>query len=333
MENGMRNATSKLRTMASVLWLTAVLGAAAAHAQAYPTRPITVVVPFAAGSASDVVTRVVVDHMGNTLGQRFVIDNRPGAGGNIGTAVAAKASPDGYTIVMGASGPFAANRSLFQELGFDPEKDFEPIGLFASFPNIVVASAKLPVTSVAELVAYAKSRPGVLNYGSVGVGSSQHLAGVFFEQVTGVQLTHVPYRNIGQYGPDLMSGAVPLGFQWYPNVSAPIQAGGAKPLAVASTKRLDALPDVPTSAEAGIPAYITSGWIAFLAPHGTPKPIVDKLHAALAAAVADPTIRARCEQLGAHPEAGTPEDLAKFIVAETAKWREITQRGGVPMVQ
>lgn len=329
----MRNAISKLPVMASAVAFLALLPAATAHAQTYPTRPITVIVPFAAGSASDVVTRIVLDHMGNALGQRFVVDDRPGAGGNIGTAAAAKAAPDGYTLVMGASGPFAANRSLFQELGFDPEKDFEPIGLLAHFPNIVVASTKLPVTSVAELVAYAKSRPGVLNYGSVGVGSSQHLAGVFFEQVTGVQLTHIPYRNIGQYGPDLMAGSVPLGFQWYPNVSAPIQAGGARALAVASTKRLDALPDVPTSAEAGIPTYIASGWIAFLAPRGTPKPVVDKLHAALAAAMADAGVRARCEQLGAHPEASTPEELAKFIVSETAKWREITQRGGVPMVQ
>ena len=319
--------------LAAPLALAALLGATAGHAETYPTRPVTVIVPFAGGSASDVVTRVVLDHMGNALGQRFVIENRPGAGGNIGTAAAARAAPDGYTLVMGASGPFAANRSLFKELGYDPEKDFEPIGLFAHFPNIVVASAKLPVKSVAELVAYAKRRPGELNYGSVGVGSSQHLAGVFFEQVTGVQLTHVPYRNIGQYGPDLMAGTVPLGFQWYPNVSAPIQGGGARALAVASTKRLDALPDVPTSAEAGIPTYIASGWIALLAPRGTPKPIVDKLHAALAAAMADPTIRARCEQLGAHPEASTPEDLMTFIVSETVKWAEITQRGNVPMAQ
>ncbi len=329
----MRNAASRRSTLASAFALTVLLGATAALAQSYPTRPIMVVVPFAAGSASDVVTRIVVDHMGNALGQRFVIDNRPGAGGNIGTAAAGRAAPDGYTLVMGASGPFAANRSLFKELGYDPENDFEPIGLFAHFPNVVVASTKLPVKTVAELVAYAKSRPGELNYGSVGVGSSQHLAGVFFEQVTGVQLTHVPYRNIGQYGPDLMAGSVPLGFQWYPNVSAPIQAGGARALAVASTKRLDALPDVPTSAEAGIPTYIASGWIALLAPRGTPKPIVDKLHTALAAAMADPTIYARCEQLGAHPEASTPEELTKFIVSETAKWREITQRGDVPMVQ
>ena len=328
----MRNAISRLPEMASALALSVTLGTAA-QAQTYPTRPITVIVPFAAGSASDVVTRVVLDHMGNTLGQRFVLDNRPGAGGNIGTAAAGRAAPDGYTLVMGASGPLAANRSLFKELGYDPEKDFEPIGLFANFPNIVVASTKLPVTSVAELVAYAKSRPGELNYGSVGVGSSQHLDGVFFEQVTGVQLTHVPYRNIGQYGPDLMAGSVPLGFQWYPNVSAPIQAGGARALAVASTKRLDALPDVPTSAEAGIPTYIASGWIALLAPRGTPKPIVDKLYTALAAAMADATIRARCEQLGAHPEASTPEELTKLIVSETAKWAEITKRGGVPMVQ
>jgi tripartite-type tricarboxylate transporter receptor subunit TctC len=324
----MANAASKLCVAALAL---VVYGDGATLAETYPTRPIQVIVPFAGGSASDVVTRIMLERMGNGLGQRFIIDNRPGAGGNIGTAAGAKAAPDGYTLVLGASGPLAANRSLFHNLGYDPEKDFEPIGVFAHFPNVVVASTKLPVNSVAELVAYAKARPRQLNYGSVGVGSSQHLAGVFFEQITGVELTHVPYRNIAQYGPDLIEGTVPLGFQWFPNVSAPIRAGGARALAVASDKRLAAIPDVPTSAEAGIAAYISSGWIALLAPQGTPKPILGRLQAELAAAVADPAVRDRFADLGAQGEAGTPEGLARFIVTETVKWREITARGGVPM--
>lgn len=319
--------------MTVAVTLMTLLGSAVADAQTYPTRPIQVIVPFAGGSASDVVTRIVLERMGTALGQRFIVDNRPGAGGNIGTAAAGKATPDGYTIVLGASGPFAANRSLFRDLGFDPEKDFEPIGLFAHFPIVAVASTKLPVKSLADLVSYAKVQPNPLNYGSVGVGSSQHLAGVFFEQVTGTQLTHVPYRNIAQYGPDLIAGAVPLGFQWFPNVSAPIQAGGAKALVVASAKRLAALPDVPTSAEAGIPTYIASGWIALLAPRGTPKPIVARLHAELIAAMADPAVLERFADLGAQPDSGTPDDLTKFMVLETVKWREIIERGGIALVQ
>ena len=316
---------------AAFIALMAVLAGDRANAQAYPTRPVQVIVPFAGGSASDVVTRIVLERMGTAIGQRFIVDNRPGAGGNIGTAAAAKADPDGYTIVLGASGPLAANRSLFGNLGYEPEKDLDPIGLFAHFPNIVVASTKLPVNSVAELVAYAKAHPKELNYGSVGVGSSQHLAGVFFEQVTGTELVHVPYRNIAQYGPDLIAGTVPLGFQWFPNVNAPIAAKGAKALAVASDKRLAALPDVPTGAEVGIPTYICSGWIALLAPRGTPRAIIDRLHAELAAAMADPAVLTRFAELGAQPAGGTPEDLSKYIIAETVKWRQITERGGVPM--
>jgi tripartite-type tricarboxylate transporter receptor subunit TctC len=302
-------------------------------AQAYPTRTVTVIVPFAGGSASDVITRIVLDRMGTSLGRRFVVENKPGAGGNNGTAAAAKAAPDGYTLVMTTSGPLAANRALVRDLGYDPEKDFEPIALFAVIPNIVVASAKLPVKSVAELIAYAKERPKQLNYGSVGVGSSQHLAGAYFEQLTGVQLTHVPYRNIAQYGPDLIAGAVPLGFQFLPNVIAPIQSGDARALAVASTKRLPALPDVPTSAEVGLPDYISSGWLAFLAPRGTPKEIVAKLHQEVAAAMADTTVRTRFAEQGAEPAAGTPEELTKFIATETVKWREIVTRGNISIEQ
>jgi tripartite-type tricarboxylate transporter receptor subunit TctC len=305
--------------------------ARSASAQAWPARPVRVIIPYPPAGGADTVGRIFFSRLSEVWGQQFVIDNRGGAGGTIAEAVAAKAEPDGYTIVLGASGPLAANRSLFTNLGYDPETDLDPIGLFAHFPNIVVASTKLPVNSVAELVAYAKARPKQLHYGSVGVGSSQHLAGVFFEQVTGAELVHVPYRNIAQYGTDLIAGTVPLGFQWFPNVSAAIAGKGAKALAVASDQRLAALPDVPTGAEVGIPAYICSGWIAFLAPHGTPRAIVDRLHAELSAAMADPAVLTRFAELGAQPAGGTPEELSKYIVSETIKWRQITERGGVSM--
>ncbi len=304
-----------------------------ASAQAYPTRPIQVIVPFAGGSASDVVMRILLDRMAKSIGQPFVVDNRPGAGGNIGTSAATKATPDGYTLVMGSTGPMAANRTLYRDLGYDPEKDLEPIALFAHFPILIVVSSKLPVKSVGEFVTYAKTRPKQLNYGSVGIGSSQHLAGVYFEQVAGLELTHVPYRNIAQYVPDLIAGAVPVGFQWLPNVSAPLQSGDARALAVAASKRMTALPDVPTVAEAGIKNYEASGWLARLAPHGTPKPIIARLNEELVAAVNDPSVTAKIIEQGAEGVSTTPEELAKFIASESAKWRAIIVKAGIPPIQ
>lgn len=325
----------RMKSLASVgaLALAAIWNVADAQAQAYPARSVQVIVPFAGGSASDVLTRVVLERMGNAMGRRFVVENRPGAGGNAGTLAATKAEPDGYTLVMTTSGPLAANRSLVRDLGYDPEKDLEPIALFAHVPNITVASAKLPVKTLAELIAYAKQHPKQLNYGSVGVGSSQHLAGVYFEQLTGVQLTHVPYRNIAQYGPDLIAGIVPLGFQFLPNVIAPIRGGDARALAVASEQRLKALPDVPTAAEAGLPGYVSSGWLALLAPRGTPKAVIERLHQELAAAMQDETVRSRFDELGAQAVVSTPQDLARFIVAETVKWGDIVRRAGISAEQ
>jgi tripartite-type tricarboxylate transporter receptor subunit TctC len=312
---------------------TTLLGACAAHAQTYPARPIQVIVPFAGGSASDVLTRILVERAGRSIGQPFIIDNRPGAGGNTGTAAATKATPDGYTILGSGSGPIAANVTLYRDLGYEPLKDFEPIAMIAVFPIIVVASSKLPVKTLVELLAYAKQRPNELNYGSVGIGSSQHLAGAYFDQVVGVKLTHVPYRNIAQYAPDLIAGTVPLGFQWLPNVLATLNSGGANALAVASDKRMAALPNVPTTAEAGVKEYVASGWFLMLAPRGTPKPIVAKLNQELNAALADPAVRERYTEQGAEPVIFTPEEVAKFITSETVKWRDIITKAGIPQIQ
>jgi tripartite-type tricarboxylate transporter receptor subunit TctC len=311
----------------------ATLSAAVAEAQTYPTRPIQVIVPFAGGSASDVVTRILLDRASKSLGQPFIIDNRPGAGGNTGTLAAARATPDGYTLVATGSGPAAINKALYKDLGYETEKDFEQISLVAIFPIVIVASAKLPVMTLGELIAYAKERPNQLNYGSVGIGSSQHLGGVYFEQLTGAKLTHVPYRNIAQYAPDLMAGTVPLGFQWLPNVLAPLQSGGAKAIAVANEKRMAALPDVPTTAEAGVQNYINSGWFVLLAPKGTPKPIIAKLHEAITAALNDPALREKFTEQGAEPVTMSTEELAKFMSSEAAKWREIITNAGIQPIQ
>lgn len=295
----------------------------AAQASDYPSRTVQVIVPFAAGSASDVITRILLNRISTSLGQPFVVDNRPGAGGNSGTASAARATPDGYTLLMSTSGPLAANKSLFKQLGYDPLKDLAPICLFAIMPNVVVVNTKLPPTTLGELIDYAKAHPKQLNYGSVGVGSSQHLAGAYFEQLTATELVHVPYRNISGYAPDFISGQVPLGFQLLPNVLSLIRNGDARPLAVASSKRMTALPEVPTAAEAGLPGYESSAWLALLAPANTDKAIIEKLRASVEEAMKDPAVRDLFVQEGAEPVLLGPDELKAFIASETAKWAGI----------
>jgi tripartite-type tricarboxylate transporter receptor subunit TctC len=309
--------------LAAVVLAVSIPATADAQASDYPSRPVQVLVPFAAGSASDVITRILLNKMATTMGQPFVVDDRPGAGGNSGTASAARATPDGYTLVMSTSGPLAANKALFKQLGYDPQKDLAPICLFATMPNVVVVNSKLPPKTLAELIDYAKAHPKQLNYGSVGVGSSQHLAGAYFEQLTGTELVHVPYRNISGYAPDFISGQVPLGFQLLPNVLSLIKNGDARPLAVASSKRMTALPDVPTAAEAGLQGYESSAWLALLAPANTDKAVVEKLFTAVQEALKDPKVRALFVQEGAEPSLLGPDDLKAFIASETTKWAEI----------
>jgi tripartite-type tricarboxylate transporter receptor subunit TctC len=322
----------KLLWPGAALTLVLLAIAGVARAEDYPTRPITAIVPFAGGSASDVVSRILFDRMSKSLGQPIIVENRPGAGGINGTADAAKAPSDGYTIVGSGIGPVAADVTLYRHLDYDPEKDLVTISPFASFTIVAVASNKLPVSTLQELIAYAKAHPGELNYGSVGIGSSQHLAGEYFAQLTGVKITHVPYRNIGQYAPDLMSGQVPLGFQWYPNVSAALAAKGAKALAVAGANRLAALPDVPTTKEAGLPQYIVSGWFALSAPAGTPPAIAVKLNSALKDAIDYPALRARFDQQGAEAMYMPLDQSKRFISDEIVKYRDIITKAGIPQI-
>jgi tripartite-type tricarboxylate transporter receptor subunit TctC len=321
----------KSRALRIAVAVGALAAVAPVAAQGWPTRPVTVVVPFASGSASDVLTRVVLDDMAAKSGMRFVIDNRPGAGGNVGTQVVARATPDGYTLLMSSSGPLAANVTLVKNLGYDPEKDFEPIALFAMMPNVIVVSTKLPIKTIPELVAYAKGKPKALNYGSVGIGSSQHLAGELFTQITGVQMTHVPYRVTAHMITDMIAGTVQVGFQLLPNVHGMITAGQVRPLAVASSKRMSALPEVPTTKEAGLPGYESAAWFAFLAPRGTPRVVIDTFHKALSMSMVDPAVRARLTELGAEPTVTRPEALSRFISEEILRWRDVITRAGITL--
>jgi len=321
--------------MRPVWWIAIVffgLASSVAAQDTYPSKPIRILVGYAAGGGNDIIVRVMQPEMQKGLGQPMIVENRPGAQGIIAADLAAKAAPDGYTIVMGAAGPTVVNKILNPALGYDPERDFAPISLYASLPNVVVVSTKLPIQTLGELADYVRKTPKV-PYGSVGNGSSQHLAGALFEQLAGVKMTHVPYRVTSQLQSDLAAGEVPVSFQLLPNVIAALKGGQVRALAVANASRLAALPEVPTAAELGVRGYESSAWFGLVAPRGTPRPLVDKLHGEVAAAMADPALRARFVEFGAEPMATTPDELARFISAEVAKWQEIITRAGIRLDQ
>ena len=322
---------SNLNSFAAILFsLITYLFSANVVAQNYPNKPVTVIVPFSAGSASDVVTRVLLDKVSNNTGTRFIFDNRPAAGGNVGTAALVRAEPDGYTIGISTSGPLAINKILNPDLGYDPEKEIQGIAVFAFLPNVIVVSSTLNINTLAQLTDYVRKNPDV-GYGSVGNGSSQHLAGAYYEQLVGAKMLHVPYRVTANMVTDLVAGRVPTSFQLFPNVAGQINSGGIKALAVASNKRLAAIPDAPTAAEAGLKGYESAAWFALIAPKNTPKYIVDKLNKDVNQALADPSVRAKFSELGAEPVVGPPDELNILMASDIKKWTAIIKKGGITL--
>ncbi len=303
------------------------------RAQAYPARPVKVIVPFGAGSASDLTARLLSEKLGESLGANFVVENRTGAGGNIGTDAVAKADPDGYTLSYSAIGPLSINKTLFSKMPYDPETDLEPISLFATLPNLLVVNPSIiPVKNIAEFVAYAKAHPGQINYSSIGNGSSQHLAAVQFELATGIKMKHVPYRGGPQMMTDLLKGEVPVTFQNIPTVLGPLGTGQIKILAITTAKRNKVLPDVPTMQEEGIKNFDSSAWFGFLAPKGTPAAILDKLNTETVKVLADANVSKRMIEIGAEPSPMSRAQFKAFIAAEVAKWRKVIEDSGVQKV-
>jgi len=299
-----------------------------AQAQTYPTKPIRLVVPFPAGGTTDILARAVAQKLSETLGQQVIVDNRPGAGGNIGSELVARSAPDGYTLLMGTVGTHAINVSLYPKLPYDPVKDFTPIVLVAGVPNVLVVNPSLPARSVAELIAYAKANPGKLNFASSGSGTSIHLSGELFKVLTGVQMTHVPYKGSAPALTDLVGGQVQLMFDNLPSSLAFIKAGKLRALAVTSKTRAAALPDVPTMVEAGVPDFEASSWFGILAPAGTPRDIVVRINAEVAKWLATPDAREKLAGQGAIAAGGAPEDFARHIASETAKWARVVKASG-----
>lgn len=314
----------------AAVWTLALLAVHAAWAQgAYPNRQITIVVAFTAGGSTDVVARLVAEEMRKSWDQPVIVENRPGAGGNIGSALVAKARPDGYTLLMGSVGPLAINASLYRDMPYDNLKDFTPISLVVHVPNMLVVNpAAMPVQSFAEFVALVKANPGKYFFASTGTGTSSHLSGELLKTMAGVDATHVPYKGAVALN-DLLAGEqVHFMFATIPSVIEFVRAGRLRALAVTSRTRSAAVPDVPTVAESGFPDFEASSWFGLLGPAGLPADIVAKLQGEVARALKMPDIRNKLIKLGADPVGSTPEEFAAYMRAETAKWARVVKASG-----
>ncbi|MCD0505360.1 tripartite tricarboxylate transporter substrate binding protein [Bordetella petrii] len=323
-----------VRALLAGLSMAATLAAAAAAqaADAYPSRQVTILVPFPAGGTTDIAARVVATELGKAWNQPVVIENRAGAGGNVGTAEAARAQPDGYTLLMGTVSTHAINQSVYAKLPYDPVGDFTPVTLVIPVPNILELNPafadKHNIKSVADLIAYLKANPGKVNMASTGNGTSTHLSGELFQAMTGTKMTHVPYKGSSPALTDVMSGSADLIFDNLPSSMGFLKAGKLRPLAVTSAERSPALPDVPTLAQAGVDGYDASSWFGLLAPAGTPPAIVEQVQRDVAKVLQIPAVRERFATLGAVPSGNTPAQFKQFMAAEARKWAEVVEQSG-----
>ena len=302
--------------------------ACAGYAQNYPSKPIRIVVPFPAGGTPDILARALGQKLSPVLGQQVIVDNRPGAAGNIGSELVAKSPADGYTLLMATVSTHSINQSLYQRLPFDPINDFAPVTLVATLPNVLVVNPKLPVKSVQDLIALAKAKPGELTFGSGGNGTSHHLGGELFKTMTGVDMVHVPYKGSGQALPDLIAGQVALMFDNLTSSFPHIKAGKLRAVAVTGAQRSAALPNVPTVAESGVPGFEVTAWFGLLAPAKTPEAIIARLNQESAKILRSPDMKARLAAQGAEAAVSTPQQLGAFIKDRTAKWAKVVKASG-----
>jgi tripartite-type tricarboxylate transporter receptor subunit TctC len=306
----------------------ALIGAPAAHAADYPERPIRLIVPFPPGGGADNLARLVMPRVEKALGQKIVIENKPGAGGNVGAEMVARAAPDGYTLLYGTNGTHSINASLYRNLRFDPVKDFAPVARMSSIAALLVVNPRVPANTVAELIAYARANPGKINFASAGNGTTSHLAGELFKTMAGIDIVHVPYRGGALAITDLVGGQVQMMIDVMPNAYPLAKDGRVRGLAVASAQRFPGAPEYPTIAETALPGYEASAWDGILAPAGTPDPVIRKLNAAIRAALEDPELVAALRARGAEPVPGSPEVFARHIAESTVKWAKVVQSSG-----
>ncbi|HVX75458.1 MAG TPA: tripartite tricarboxylate transporter substrate binding protein [Bradyrhizobium sp.] len=319
----------RIALCAAVLVFMSSISLMPASAQTYPDRPITLVIPFAPGGSTSIVGRIIADKMAQLLGQGIVVDNRPGAGGTVGTKYVAKSEPDGYTLLLGYTGTLAIGPSLYKDAGYDPRKDFVPIGMIGNAPSAVVVHPSFPVKSIAELIAYAKANPGKVNFGSAGVGSVNHITGEYFAREAGITLVHVPYKGTGPALTDLLGGHIPMALAPIPAVHANVSAGLLRALATTGKTRNHLMPDVPTIAETGLPGFEASLYYGLVAPAGTPRPVIDRLNKELRAALASDEVKKQLSADGTEITPSTPEAYGEFIDKDEKKWSELVKASGV----
>jgi tripartite-type tricarboxylate transporter receptor subunit TctC len=320
---------SPLRRRALLVAVAATLtGTGFTHASttAYPTKPIRLVVPFAAGGTTSILARLLADRMGQSLGQPVVVDNRPGAGGNVGMDLVAKSEPDGYTLLMGPIG-LAINPALYAKMPFDPIKDLTPIGRYAGVPNLLVVHPSVPATNAKELVAYAKANPGKVNYASNGNGTSSHLAAEMLKSAAGIEITHVPYKGGGPAMQDLIGGQVQMLFDQMPAVLPQVESGRVRALGVSSMQRSAAAKEISAISET-VPGFDMTVWFGLLAPTGTPKEVVSKLNGEMRKAIDTPDFQAQLAKMGVTPMPSSPEEFRGFIASETQRWTQVVKTSG-----
>ncbi|MGZ5035082.1 MAG: Bug family tripartite tricarboxylate transporter substrate binding protein [Usitatibacter sp.] len=308
--------------------------AAASVAQAqdeYPNRPVRIIVPFAPGGSTDVVARILADKLGAEFRQSFIVENRAGAGGNIGADVVAKASPDGYMLLMGTTGVLAINKYLYKNMSFDPDRDLAPVSYTSLITNILVVNPQVPARTVPELLRLAKEKPGALTFASSGAGSSTHLSAELFKTMAGVDILHVPYKGSSQALVDVIAGQVTMLFDNAPSSLPFVEQGKLRALAVTGTKRLPNLPDVPTIDESGVKGYESLSWSGIAAPAGTPRRVIDKLNAAIEKILRTDDVKQRFAALGVEPVGGPPEAFARHIRAESEKWGRVVKAANITL--
>ena len=299
-----------------------------AMAQTYPSRPVKIVVPFPAGGSTDIVARVLAQKLTERNGQSFFVENRGGAGGNIGAEAVASSEPDGYTLLLTAPPPLTINAALYKDMRYDPSGAFAPVALIASVPIVLVVHPSLGINSVQELIARAKAKPGTVFFGSSGNGSTNHLAGELLKSMTGIDIVHVPYKGAAPAMNDLVAGHIPMMFDNIPAVLPQVRAKTINAIAVAGSRRASALPDVPTVAESGVPGFEASAWFGLVAPAKTPAPILAKLESDVETVLKMPDVQKRFDELGAEPGAVSGANFGKFLANETTKWTKIIRESG-----
>jgi tripartite-type tricarboxylate transporter receptor subunit TctC len=309
----------------------ALVALASAQAQTYPSKPVTLVVPFPAGSTTDLVGRILQDELAKALGQTVVIDNRGGAGGGVGSEAVARSAPDGYTLLMGTIGTHSINPAVYAKINYDPIKDFEPVIQFGTAPNVLVVHPDLPIKSVADLIAYIKANPGKVNYGSSGNGTSNHLSGAMFVARNGLNATHIPYKGGAQAITDLLRGEIQFMFYHYLPLLGHIQDGKLRAIANTNATRIDALPGVPVMKEAGMDDFVVSAWFGVWAPAKTPKEVVTKLNETILKIISAPQVKKNLLAQGIDPVAGSPADLLKLNQAELARWAKAVEQAGAKL--